>query len=63
MLDASKAFDCVNLLTLFTDNDLYSLREKCPYRTMLLKRDMSTIFFRFLMYNYCDQQLRENRMV
>ena len=43
MLDASKTFDCVNLLTLFT---------------MLLERDMSPIFLRFLMSNYCNQQMK-----
>ena len=43
MLDASKAFDCVNLLTLFN---------------ILLKRDMSPIFLRFLMHTYCNQQMR-----
>ena len=42
-LDASKAFDCVNLLTLFN---------------MLLKRDMSPIFLRFLMHTYGNQQVR-----
>ena len=43
MLDTSKAFDYVNLLTLFT---------------MLLKRDMNPIFLWFLIYTYCNQQIR-----
>ena len=43
MLDASKAFDCVNLLTLFT---------------RLLKRDMNPIFLRFLLYAYFNQEMR-----
>ena len=43
MLDASKAFDCVNLLLLFKK---------------LLQRDMCPIFRRFLMNNSCNQQMR-----
>ena len=43
MLDASKAFDYVNLLTLFT---------------MLLKRDMSPIFLWFFIYTYWNRQIR-----
>ena len=43
MLDASKAFDCVNLLLLFKK---------------LLQRDMCPLFLRFLMNTYCKQQMR-----
>ena len=43
MLDASKAFDCVNLLLLFRK---------------LLQRDMCPLFLRFLMNTYCKQQMR-----
>ena len=43
MLDASKAFDCVNLLTLFN---------------ILPKRVMSPISLRLLMHTYCNQQMR-----
>ena len=43
MLDASKAFDCVNFLLLFKK---------------LLKRDMWPLFLRFLMNIYCKQQMR-----
>ena len=42
MLDASKAFDCVNLLLLFKK---------------LLQRDMCPLFLRFLMNTYCKQQM------
>ena len=43
MLDASKAFDYVNLLLLFMK---------------LLQRDMCPLFLRFLMNTYCKQQMR-----
>ena len=43
MLDASKAFDCVNLLLLFKK---------------LLQRDMCPLNLRFLMNTYCKQQMR-----
>ena len=42
-LDASKAFDPVNLLLLFSK---------------LLQRDMCPLFLRFLMSTYCNQQIR-----
>ena len=43
MLDASKAFNCVNLLLLFKK---------------LLQIDMCPLFSRFLMNTYCKQQMR-----
>ena len=43
MLDASKAFDCVNLLLM---------------HKKLLQRDMCPLFLRFLMNTYCNQQMR-----
>ena len=43
MLDASKAFDRVNLLLLFSK---------------LLQRDMCPVFLRFLKSIYCNQQMR-----
>ena len=43
MLDASKAFDRVNLLLLFSK---------------LLQRDMCPVFLHFLMSIYCNQQMR-----
>ena len=42
-LDASKAFNRVNLLLLFSK---------------LLQRDMCPLFRRFLMSTYCNQQMR-----
>ena len=42
-LDASKAFDRVNLLLLFSN---------------LLQRDMCPLFLRFVMSTYCKQQMR-----
>ena len=43
MLDASKAFDCVNLLLMLKK---------------LLQRDMCPLFLRFLMNTYCNLQMR-----
>ena len=42
-LDASKAFDSVNLLTLFKK---------------LFERNMCPLFLRFLIHSYCNQKMR-----
>ena len=47
MLDAAKAFDCVNLLLLLKK---------------LLQRDICPLFLRFLMNTYCKQQVNESKM-
>ena len=42
-IDASKAFDCVNLFVLFN---------------LLRKRNFCPLYLRFLMYSYCNQRMR-----